>query len=147
VNKKKKKNEKTVVIVQGQLMDPVRVHIRILRVEKKTMTYEKRKKNWLPHSCSSLCFRRASSERNVILFEHITRDYLTNRTLSFIYLLSSFLARLSSFRPDSQPDRHIIANSICCWRGQRDASSTSPVLFLFFPCTYRSWTLTICYNA
>jgi hypothetical protein len=44
VNKKKKKNEKTVVIVQGQLMDPVRVHIRILRVEKKTMTYGKRKK-------------------------------------------------------------------------------------------------------
>jgi hypothetical protein len=25
--KKKEKNEKTVVIVQGQLMDPVRIHI------------------------------------------------------------------------------------------------------------------------
>ena len=127
-------------------------HICILRVEKKTMTYEKRKKNWLPHSCS-LCFRRASSERNVILFEHTARDYLTNRMFSRSY--TCFLAGLLAFhhlgQTVSQTDRHISANSICCRRSQNDASSTSPVLFLsaFFcvRCTYRSWTLTICYNA
>lgn len=42
--KKKEKNEKMVVIVQGQLMDPVRVHIGILRIEESMMTYENREK-------------------------------------------------------------------------------------------------------
>lgn len=44
MKKKEKKNEKMVVIVQGQLMDPVRIHIGILRIEERTMTYENRRK-------------------------------------------------------------------------------------------------------
>jgi hypothetical protein len=75
------------------------------------------------HSCSSLRYRRASREKDVILLGHITRDHLTNRTFSFVR---------SSHARVRQLDRHIIANSICCRRrrGQRDASSSSPILFL-----------------